>query len=246
MKRIAALTLSIVLIIFLAGCAQKSDLTQNATKNIVQKEGYNPVINPSDFVSEVDNTYFTLTPGSSYFYKTETKNGSESSIVIVTYQTKKILGVDTSEVWDRIWSNGLLIEETLDWYAQDRDGNVWYFGESSKEYDTGGVASTEGSWEAGVDGAKPGIIMKANPKVGDSYRQEYYAGNAEDMGDVVSLGETVNVSYKTFKDCLKTKDWSKIDSTLVEYKYYCPEAGSIVLEVADSGDKTELTNFQKQ
>ncbi len=116
------------------------------------------------------------------------------------------MGVNTIVVWDRVWLNDELIEDTKDWYAQDKYGNVWYFGEDSKEYEDGKVVSTEGSWEAGVDNAKPGIIMKANPVIGESYRQEYYKGEAEDMADVVALGVKVKVKYGSFSDCLQTRD----------------------------------------
>jgi len=209
----------------------------------ISSKEYNPIINPSNFVSIINNPYYTLTPGTSYTYQSETKDGIEKNILVVTNKTKQIMEVTTIEVWDRVWLNDQLIEETYDWYAQDKEGNVWYFGEDAKEYANGVVVSTEGSWEAGVDGAKPGIIMKANPKIGDSYRQEYYKGEAEDMADVVSLGETVTVPFGTFKNCLKTRDWSKIDPTLNEYKYYSTDVAGVVLEViVDSGERVELVN----
>jgi hypothetical protein len=99
-----------------------------------------------------------------------------------------------------------LAEETLDWYAQDQAGNVWYFGEDSKEIENGTVVSTKGSWEAGVDGAKPGVVMQANPQIGVSYRQEYYYGEAEDMAEVLSLSESVSVAFGSYQNCLKTKN----------------------------------------
>jgi len=226
------LILAIIGMMSISGCVQQ------------QTTEYNPVINPSNFVSVIDNPYYTLTPGTSYIYQSETDEGIEKDIVVVTNGTKKILGVTTMVVWDRVWLNDKLIEETLDWYVQDKEGNVWYFGEDSKEYENGKVVSTEGSWEAGIDGAKPGIVMEAHPKIGDSYRQEYYKGKAEDMGDVIALGESVTVPYGTFKDCLKTRDWSKVEPTSNEYKYYCPDAGIVVLEVvAESGEKTELIDI---
>ena len=158
-----------------------------------------------------------------------------------------VLGVTTTFVWDRVWLNNELIEETYDWFAQDKDGNVWYFGEDSKEYENGKVASTYGSWEAGIDGAKPGIMMEANPKVGDSYEQEYYEGEAEDMGDVIALAETVTVPYGTFENCLKTRDCSKIENNLNEYKYYSSEIGGVVLEVGvSSGDRVELIDYKRE
>jgi hypothetical protein len=240
---LAILAMSVLLI---AGCSQqqKTDVTNPIQKT--SKQEYNPIITPANFVSAIDNPYYTLKPGINYIYTSETEDGAEKNIVIVTDKTKEILGVTTIEVWDRVWLNDKLIEETYDWYAQDKDGNVWYFGEDSKEYENGKVTSTKGSWEAGIDGAKPGITMKANPKIGDSYRQEYYKGEAEDMADVVALKEAVTVPYGSFTNCLKTRDWSKIDSNLNEYKYYCSDVGGVVLEVVvDSGEKVELINVEK-
>lgn len=207
---------------------------------------YNPIIDPSGFVPVVDNPYFTLTPGASFTYQGETSEGTEKIITIVTHKTKTIMGVTNIEVWDRVWLNDSLIEETYDWYAQDTEGTVWYFGEDSKEYENGKAINSKGSWEAGANGAEPGIIMKADPKVGDSYRQEYFKGEAEDMADVVSLSDTVTVPFGTFAKCLKTRDWSMIDAKLNEYKYYCPDASGLALEVAiDSGEKVELINVSK-
>ena len=200
---------------------------------------YNPTINPANFVIEVNNPYFTLTPGTTYTYKSHGKEGTEINKVIVTNQTRKVMGVTTRVVWDRVWLNDQLIEETYDWYAQDKGGNVWYFGEDSKEYRKGRSASTEGSWEAGVDGAKPGIVMQAQPRPGAPYRQEYKAGEAEDMGQVVSLRERVTTPAGTYKDCLKTKDWSAIESGGVEHKYYSREVGNVVLET-EYGDKKRV------
>jgi hypothetical protein len=211
--------------------------------SIQADEEYNPSINPSDFVADVDNPYYTLSPGSTFTYHSETDEGSEKNIVIVTSETKEVLGVTTTVVWDRVWLDEELIEETFDWYAQDKEGNVWYMGEDSTEYEDGEAVSTEGSWEAGVDGAKPGIIMEANPQLGDSYRQEYYPGEAEDMAEVVSLGEPVTVPFGTFTDCVKTREWSPIDPELNEYKFHCTEVGGLAVEVViDSGERVELVD----
>jgi len=203
-----------------------------------------PKITPSNFVSGVTNPFYPLTPGTTYTYQSETEDGTEKNIVIVTNETRNILGITTIVVWDRVWQDEDLVEETHDWYAQDKEGNVWYFGEDSKEYD-GMDTNTDGSWEAGVDGAEPGIIMEASPKVGDSYMQEYYKGHAEDMGDVVSLAETVSVPFGTFTDCLQTRDWSKLETSLNEYKYYCKDVGGLALEVEiDSGVRVELVDVK--
>ena len=204
---------------------------------------YNPSINPEDFVSGVDNPYYTLTPGANFTYASETDDGTEENIVVVTNETKEILGIEATVVWDRVWLNGTLIEETLDWFAQDKDGNVWYMGENSTEYEDGVAVSTAGSWEAGVDGAKPGIIMEANPQAGDTYRQEYSPGEAEDIAEVVSLGETVTVPFGTFTDCIQTREWSPLDPELNEYKFHCSEVGGLALEIViDSGERVELVD----
>jgi len=230
-----------VVIMFAIGC------TSNSPTNGTVDETYNPIINPADFVAKVDNLYFPLKPGTTFIYQGETKDGAERNEMAVTDKTKNILGVTCTVVWDRVWLEGELIEETYDWYAQDKDGNVWYFGEDLKEYEGGKVVSTKGSWEAGVDGVKPGIIMKANPQVGDSYRQEYYKGEAEDMADVLSLNESVSVFYGSFENCLKTKDWTPLEPDVVEHKYYAPGVG-VVLEVMveDGGERVELVDIITQ
>jgi len=245
MKKVSAISSVLFGVFFLAGCGQQMQ-NQQLPANTPKTSEYNPIINSQDFMTVIDNPYYTLTPRTTYTYQGKTKKGTEKIITTVTDKTKDILGVRTVEVWDRVWLDNELIEETFDWYVQDKDGNVWYFGEDSKEYKDGKVASTDGSWEAGVNGAKPGIIMKANPQVGNSYRQEYLRGEAEDMADVLSLVEEVNVPYGKFTNCLKTRDWSQADKTLNEYKYYCREAGNVVLEIAiDSGERTELLSVKK-
>ena len=180
---------------------------------------------------EVSNKYLIFNAGTKYIYEGPADEGTGRIEVYVTNETKMVMGVSTIVVLDRVYLNGELTEETYDWYAQDKHGNVWYFGEDTKELSNGQVISTTGSWEAGVDGAKPGIVMKANPVVGDSYRQEYYQGEAEDMADIVSLNEDIVVPYGSFSDCLKTREWTNLDPDSNEYKYYCTEIGNLVFEV---------------
>ncbi len=209
-------------------------------------QDYSPEINPLDFTDKIDNPYFSLTPGTTFSYQGETDEGTEVIKVMVTDQTKRVMGVTTLVVWDRVWLDDELIEETYDWYAQDQEGNVWYFGEDSKEYKNGKVVSTEGSWEGGVDGAMPGIIMKNKLIVGDSYRQEYYQGEAEDWAEIVSLNEKVVVPYGSFENCIKTKDWSALEPDAIEYKYYSPSVKYVVLETnADNTERVELMNIKK-
>ncbi|HKG25053.1 MAG TPA: hypothetical protein VKB09_05350, partial [Thermomicrobiales bacterium] len=182
-----------------------------------------------------------------FVYEGTSDGESEHNEVAVTTETKTIFGVRCVEVRDTVSVEGELTEETLDWYAQDKDGNVWYFGEDSKSYENGKVASTEGSWEAGVDGAQPGIIMPAEPKVGDEYRQEYYAGEAEDMAAVLQLGGSVTVPYGTFDDVLVTKEWSPLEPDVVEHKTYAPGVGLILAEsVQGEQERLELVDVRGQ
>lgn len=204
---------------------------------------YHPTIDPASFSEVVNNPYFTLTPGTTYTYKSQDDEGTEINKVTVTDRAKKVMGITTRVVWDRVWLNDQLIEETYDWYAQDKKGKVWYFGEDSKEYKKGKVVSRKGSWEAGVKGAQPGIVMQSNPQPGEPYRQEYLKGEAEDMGQVQEVSQTVKVPYGSFKNCIKTKDWSAIEAGSVEHKYYSKEVGNVVLETEhDDKKRVELVS----
>jgi len=216
--------------------------TEETTEGVMETEGewgYSPVINPDDFVEVVDNPYFPLTPGTTFVYEGESEGEPIRDEVYVTSETRTVMGVKTIVVRDREFEDGELAEETFDWYAQDKDGNVWYFGEDSKEYDEGEVVSTEGSWEAGVNGAQPGIIMEGKPQVGDTYRQEYLAGEAEDMAEVVSLSESVSVPYGSFENCLKTREWTPLEPGIEENKYYAAETG-LLMEITVKGEAERL------
>jgi hypothetical protein len=225
-RKIVLGTLVGAVLLLAMGCASSSSQEQKA---------YAPHIDPADFTTKVDNKYSPLKPGTTFFYQGN-KQGSTRDEMAVTHSTKKIMGVECVVVNDKGWENGKLIEGTFDYYAQDKKGNVWYFGEDTKEYKNGKVTSTKGSWEAGVDGAKPGIIMQAHPKVGQSYRQEYYKGEAEDMAKVLSLNESVTVPYGSFDRVLKTKEWTPLEPSYVEHKYYAPGVGQVYgggLELVD-------------
>src|SRR5215208_7078446 len=200
-------------LVLMAGC----------TSSTQEQKAYAPHINPSEFTTKVDNEYFPLKPGTTFFYD----GGAQRDEMAVTHSTKKVMGVECVVVNDKAWQNGKLIEQTYDWFAQDKKGNVWYFGEDTKEYKNGKVVSTKGSWEAGVDGAKPGIIMQAEPKVGQSYRQEYYPGEAEDMAKVQSLNESVTVPYGSFDHVLETREWTPLQPVFFEKKYYVRGVGPL-------------------
>jgi hypothetical protein len=201
---------------------------------------YNPLIDPADFTSGTGNPLWPLIPGTRYVYE----GGDERIEVTVTGDTREILGVTAVVVRDVAYEDGEVIEDTFDWYAQDAAGNVWYLGEDTKEYENGRVVSTAGSWEAGVDGAKPGIVMHASqPEIRSPYRQEYYACQAEDMAEVISLNASVSVPYGSFDDCLQTREFTPLEPGADEYKYYCPGIG-LVLEVEiKTGARVELVEF---
>jgi hypothetical protein len=213
---------------------------------------YSPDIDPSNFVKGVDNPYFPLQPGMTWVYEGKTPEGTERVEDTVLRETKRVMGVECVVLRDRVWLNGELIEDTVDWHAQDKEGNVWYFGEYTREYENGKVVSTEGSFEAGEEGALPGIIMPADPKVGDSYRQEYYKGEAEDMAEVISLNgaglnDAVSTPYGSFgEDVLVTKDWNPLEPEILEHKYYAPGVGLIgETKITGPAEKIELIDLRK-
>jgi hypothetical protein len=204
-------------------------------------EPYKPVINPANFQSKVDNPYFPLVPGTTLKY--EEKSGgqvSENEITVTPY-TKEIMGVQCVIVHDIVRQKDAVKEDTFDWYAKDKQGNVWYFGEATREYKSDGTANHEGSWEAGVHGAQPGIIMPPDPKPGEPYRQEYSPKNAEDMGQIVATNETVTVPAGKFADCVKTKDWSLLESGH-EYKWYAKGVG-VVKSESSGGEISQLISI---
>lgn len=218
-----------------------NDVEGNIVLDDNEGVAYNPNIDPANFVQTIDHPYFTLTPGTIWVYEGENDEGLAERIEVeVTQDTKTIMGVTTTVVRDRVWLEGELIEDTFDWYAQDSEGNVWYFGEDTKEFEDGEVVSTAGSWEAGVDGAEPGIIMEADPQVGDAYRQEFFKGEAEDMGEVLSVDESVTIDMGRFENCIQVKDWTPLEPDIVEHKFYCREAGNMVFENKVAGDSGKL------
>lgn len=214
----------------------------------VDGEVYDPDIDPEDFVEGIDHPYFPLIPGVTYIYEGDTEDGVERIEVNVTDQTRMVLGVECmvvrDRVWldedeDEVWSDEELIEDTFDWYAQDDDGNVWYFGEDSTELEDGVAVSTEGSWESGVDGALPGVIMWAEDEmeIDVPYRQEYYEGEAEDMAKILSLSESVTIDFGSFEDCLQIEEWSPLDPGVTEHKFYAPGIGVILEAKVEGGDE---------
>jgi hypothetical protein len=201
---------------------------------------YDPAIAPVAFVAAVDSPYYPLAPGAELVYT----EGADSVRVVVLPDIKVILGVTCTVLHDESFEGGELIEDTYDWFAQDTQGNVWYFGEDTKTLSGGTVVSTEGSWEAGVDGAKPGLIIPGNPSVGQVYRQEYYACVAEDMGKILDLNASAAVPYGTFTGCLKTRDFTRLEPGVSENKYYAPGVGLVLTIDVASGAREELVTVR--
>lgn len=200
---------------------------------------------PTSWASAVTNSYFPLVRGTTLQFRGQTPAGMETIVVEVLSAPRMIRGVAATEVRDRVYLNGALIEDTYDWYAQDAAGNVWYLGEAVKDVMNGVVVSTAGSWEWGVDGALPGIVMWQDPasQLGKEYRQEYYRGHAEDWAKVITLGQSVTVPFGTFAGCITTEDWVGLEpKDPREHKTYCPQVGQVRSVKVGSTDRVELSS----
>jgi hypothetical protein len=205
---------------------------------------YSPKIDPANFVAGVDNRYFPLKPGTAFHYSGFKGKTPQIDDMVVTRQTIRILGVTCTVVRDTVSQHGKPLERTFDWYAQDKQGNVWYMGEDARELQNGRFVRASDSWKAGVNGAKPGIIMRGNPKPNEAYRQEYYPpGGALDQGRVLGLGVSVKVPYGTFAKSLATIEWSPVEPQF-EKKYYVNGIGEIKEQVTQGGhERFELVSL---
>jgi hypothetical protein len=203
---------------------------------------------PGDSSTQIDNPYLPMKPGSRWVYRETDVDGTRQRVVVtVTDRTKLIAnGVTARVVRDTVRENGELVEDTFDWFAQDRKGNVWYLGEDTKEYENGKVVSTAGSWEAGVDGARAGVVMPAKPRVGMQYRQELYRGHAEDKARVLSLDDQAEVPAGHFRRTLMTKDWNPLEPKVLEYKLYARGVGLVLaVGVSGGGGREELIRYER-
>jgi hypothetical protein len=204
-------------------------------------------LDPADFTNEIDNPYFPMVPGSRrVFRETDAQGGVRRVVVTVTKATKTIIGIETRVVHDIVTEDGQVTEDTYDWYAQDSQGTLWYMGEDTKEYENGKLKTTEGSWQAGVDDAQPGIIIPAHPKPGMTYREEYFAGQAEDGAEILSLNAHAKVPYGTFDHVLQTRNYTPLEPDLVEEKFYVSGVGPVLeITVTGGSDRTELLSIKK-
>jgi hypothetical protein len=225
-----------------AGCNndQSSPTSPNSLASFRKAGGIPTFPGSTAFVPEVTNPYLNFERGRIFRYESETDEGLETTIDEVTNLKKEVMGIDVTVVHDQVFLNGELIEDTFDWYAQDQDGNVWYFGEDTKSYHDGQV-STDGSWEAGING-DPGIVMLAEPVRGAKYQQEDAPGIAEDMARIKSLDAAVEVPYGPFDECLQTNEWTPLEPGVREYKFYKAGVG-LVLETGKGGERVELVDI---
>lgn len=205
---------------------------------------YAPHLDAESVAATIDNAYYPLIAGSEWRYESQTDEGLEEIVVRVTDETRIVMGIDAVVVRDTVRLDGELIEDTYDWFVQDTDGNVWYLGEDTTSFEDG-ATSTEGSWEAGVRGALPGIVMPANAAVGDAYRQEFCGGEAEDMMMIVAIDGAVTVAAGSYEAVVTTNDWTPLEPDIVEAKDYAPGVG-LIRETKVEGDAdgiTELVSF---
>ena len=237
---VAALLLAVAM---LAACGSDDDSSTSAASSTTT---YAPAIDPSSFTAEVTNEYFPLVPGTVFVYEGTEDGEAQRNEVIVTRDTKIVDGVTCVVVHDVVYVAGKVAEDTYDWYAQDADGTVWYFGEDTKELSSdGSTKSTAGSWESGVDGAQPGIVMPAHPRVGQAYRQEYLKGEAEDMATVVETDATVTAGMGTYEHAVVTEERTPLEPDIVEQKRFAPGIGFVSSDLTKGGRESfELVRIE--
>ena len=211
--------------------------------------GADPVnLDPANFSTDITNPYWPMKPGTRWVYRGIEEGEAPQDIVVVSTTTTKKLanGITARVVRDTGRAEGQVIEDTQDYYAQDSDGNVWYMGEQTAEFEKGKVVSRAGSWEAGKDGAMPGVLIPAQPEVGQKYRQEYKKGEAEDNGQVLAMNNLVEVKAGQYKGALVTMDTSRIEPDVSEFKFYAPNVGPLLsLDISGGAAREELVKIDK-
>jgi hypothetical protein len=235
-----------IAVLALAACGGGGSKSKSSSSSGLP-QGTKPVkLDPADFTTNIDNPYWPMRPGSHWVYR-EVENGETQRVeVTVTNQTKTLAGIEARVVHDRVSRNGETLEDTYDWYAQDSAGNLWYLGEDTAEYENGKLKTKEGTWTGGVDGAEPGVVVPAHPKQGMTYREEYYAGHAEDGAEVLGVNSQVQVPFGRFKNALLTRNFSTIEPTVEEMKLYAKGVGPVMeLLVSGGSGRTELLSYTK-
>jgi hypothetical protein len=241
MRLMASATAGLALLA-LGACGSDSGSKQSSGE--LPKGGEAVKLDPADFSTRIDNPYLPFAVGSKWTYR-EVEDGVVQKVVVtVTPKTKLIAnGVRARVVHDQVTANGRVKEDTFDWYAQDKDGNVWYLGEDTTEYPKGKPPSKAGSFEAGVNGAQAGVAMPAHPEPGLSYRQEYLKGEAEDRGKVLRLDARAKVPFGSFDHLLLTEDSTPLEPDATEHKYYAKGVGSVLEKAVAGNARAELVNF---
>lgn len=232
----------------LAACGDGSSHNTEPTTPAVIDPGdggnYHPSLDPAHVAKVIDNPYMPLAVGSTWKYEGAADEGIETITIEVTRERQTVMGLPAVVVHDVALVDGVLVEDTIDWYVQDDEGNVWYLGERVKNYENGVFKDDAGSWEAGVDGALPGIVMPASPVVGDAYRQEYLAGVAEDMFKVVAVDRQVEVRAGSYSNVVVTNDWTPLTPAVIEEKSYALGVGLIFdTHLAGETGSAELVEF---
>jgi len=205
--------------------------------------GYEPVLDPANFTTTIDNPYFPLPVGRVLVYRGVKDGQTQEDRVTVTNQTKVVAeGITARVVTDVARHDGTVLERTSDWYAQDKQGNVWYVGEDTVAFGANGKADTSGSWEAGVHDAEPGLVMEADPEIPDAYRQEFLSGQAEDTAWIVDRGGTVTVPYGTLKNVLTSLEATRLEPGAYDRKVYAPGLGIVREEALGAAETAELVS----
>ena len=216
------------LVVLGAAVAAAAALTPSLAAAHSTASGYEPVLNPANFVRQVTNPYFPLPVGRTVTLRGVRDGQTQVDVIHVTSKTKVIEGITAVTVTDVATHNGHLLEKTTDWYAQDKQGNVWYLGEATAAFPPGGGIDHSGSWQAGVKDAEPGLVMKANPQVPEGYRQEFLTGQAEDTAWIVLRGGSATVPIGTLHHVLTTLEFTRLEPDVVDQKVYAPGIGVII------------------
>ena len=232
----------------MAACTSAGAPEQSAPAETLPQGSDEVKLDPADFTTTIDNPYWPMIPGTQWTFREFDAAGDELTVVVtVTTETKVIAnGITARVVRDTVSRGDEIVEDTVDWYAQDSAGAIWYLGEDTAEFENGEIVSTHGSFEAGVDGALPGIVIPADPQPGMQYRQEYYKGEAEDNGEIFSLTEMADVPFGHFEDVLLTRDTITIEPTILQYKFYARGVGPVlVLDISGgAGAREELLSVE--
>src|SRR5215211_5256334 len=252
--RLRAIVIAATLVALFAGCSEKAGSegshsgAGSGNQTDLPRGAETVHLDPKVFTTRIDNPYWPMDTGTRWTYSETDQEGARLQVVVtVSDSTKKTAnGVTARVVRDTVTEDGAIIEDTFDWYAQDKGGNIWYLGENTAEFEKGKLVTKEGSFEAGVDGALPGIIMPSDPKDGMQYRQEYYKGKAEDNGEVLSTDEMVQSPFGHFDNALLTKDTISIEPNVLEYKLYAKDIGPVLtLGVSGGpGSREELIRLE--